>query len=702
MTLLKYILNGYGLSMLCFSLPLSAMPLTISSDVPIYYDFDQNVAVAEGNAQAELEGNAYVVADQLSYDGESMRANGNVRFSDELFVIIGDAFGYQFGDKYISGEGLKVGNRQIYGSAEKVDSYVRDGERHTELLNGHIYFGEPGPLTIHVTAKKISFAGNRTLQFTKPTFRIGKFPIATLPSYSQPIYGPPFYLRARYGHRNALGIFAEQKVLFNGNPWVRYGGTLSAYGKRGLLLGPAVELRQMRDGHRMIGKLQSGIINDSGELGKDIFHRPIDKCRYFVDSTFRYNSNGSESVRGELHLWSDPEVKRDFAENEFKKDQFPDHFIEFTSVDNSGLLSVLGRARVNDFEMAVERLPQISYHSISQPLFHGPLYRHGFIEAAHIRRKNNAARPKDEQPFPDSPFFRVDAYQGVELPIRWKSFLTVKPLAGMRVTFYDRDQLDRDYARCLWQVGGDIQINFLGQFDLSVPRWDIQGVRHICIPTLQYRYSPHCDRGRNRIFPIDDTVIGDNLPSIDLWEKRNTDALSSLNVMRIGLQNLFQTQREKMGIQNIMELDLFEDIRFNAETGERRLAELYGSLSLQPAQFCSLKLFNRINTHRKAWEEIRTVFSLHDGNIWHISFSHEYRRKQTDQYGLALHYLFNTRNWIDFMWRYDARLRNLTEQCYRISRQLSSAWVLDARLSIHTHTLHDSKWRFGMGISLNY
>lgn len=670
---------------------LSARQVKISSDEPINYDMKQGTAIARGNALIILDEESYLLADELRYDNRLVEAVGNAQLNRDHLLLVGQQINYNLNTGEMNAENIRLGLPPLYMEAEEIHSDEGD-HRVTVLRNGRIYFGEPGRYTFSILARSIKIDEVRRIHFDSASFFLGRHRLFHLAHYRQMAYSPPFYARSRYGHRHDLGFFGEHTFLGNHNEYWRLGGELDYYSQRGLLLGPALEWRGQRGSAKL--DLQGGYIHDHGNRGVDMLGKPIASDRYFIDGQYKDFLGEKWTLTSVIHGWSDSDVQRDFRMDAFINNQFPDNFFETNYVTHNGILSLLCRFQPNDFEDVVERLPDLRWDFLPRQLGRSRFYWQGFSDASFLHLKR-----QDEDRALET--YRIDNYYGLTRRLRARDWLSIAPLAGLRTTFYGRTADDRNFTRFIGQIGCDINLNLFGEFSRNRSHGPRTVLYHRLQPSIQYRYLPSFSSDKE-LLPLEDDVFDTNLPVLDLSECRNVEGDLPDHVLRFGLKNLFFLRRDGPVLRPLAELNFFSDLHLARPENGHRFSDLYTIFNVWPSQFFSFQLFNRFDVQALTLNELRICVAICDGSLWKVALSNEYLQHRTDQYRLSLHCRLNTKNWMDCLFRYDARLRNFVEQRYHFFRRLSQYWIFDSRLTVRSHARREEKFQLGFGLSFVY
>jgi hypothetical protein len=659
-------------------------PLWLVATPPVSkQDPDNSAGDAPGEAVMRLGNNAYISAGNLQYGPMRAEASDGICYGDDTLMLVGEALRGSPGDNTFVVRDIRLTNGLFCGRAKSALHTEKAGKRRIVLRHGEVYFGEPGPYTPSIFSERIIIDDMDYMRFRGATLKIGNHGIFYVPYYSTPARRAPFEARISYGRQEKLGFFGKHQFLFPAGPHARYGFAADFYTRRGILIGPALDLTHPT----LQARFRGGFIHDGHASLSGTSDSAIGKSRNFVKLRYNQTIRSNFNLCGEFSHMSDDWVLRDFRRREFLRDQFPDNFLEASYTWQNNVASVLTRVDADDNQRTVERLPQLRYERITTRLPHARAYYSGFCELAHLKLQQDGLPS----------VVRAEAYYGLDLPLKWQNFLTFKPLIGNRATLYHPLGEGADQLQNRLQIGCDLRMNFFGDWDVSLPKWELYDIRHRITPIFQYRHT--WQRKRECPVPFDMEIPNSVLPPIDLGERRDVDDNLATHVLRLGIENLFQSVKNKTHRHTFAELSFFEDLRFRNPRDGRRWSDFYTTLSLLPGDFLSMQLSSQIDLMRLIINDLHTCFSIHDAMLWRLSLSHNFFRDDSNQYGLHLHYRLNCSNLVECLWRYDVRARRLIQQHYKFRRRINNAWCWDADFAIRSKTPHADRWQISVGVS---
>ncbi len=663
----------------------------LSSDQAIVFDIASKSTIARGNATLTHQG-LTVVADEIRYFDEQNKAMavGDARMHYGDFRLVGRGLIYEVKSRKTSSEAFRLGSPPIFaegdGFSGTIDKFTAQGVT--------IYFGEPSPVGLNIRAAQATVYPKDRIEAENVTFRIGNFPIFKLPRYRQSVESLAVLLTAKLGYRDNLGAYFRTNSLFPLTENWRAGTVIDAYTARGLLIGPALEWKLREPDNQAIFQFESGFISDSGQRGRDLLRKPINKDRYFITIRHRQETGEHLSVNASIHAWSDSEVVRDFRPDRFRDHQKPDNFVETIYRGENFFLTGFVRFGPNNFQNIQERLPEIRFDWMPSPILQSGVYQS--LSASYVRLQEDAFNLQ-----PERESDRLDFFYTLYNPIEVRKWLHLLPVASARVTHYTNTLgSGGSFTRVMGELGLDVEILAHATWDYQNKILGIDGLRHLIKPVVRWRYLPGGSSGRREIIPIDREVFNTSLPPISLANIRNTDDLSDLNVVRLGIENLLQTRDDEYGSRNLAELNFYQDILFSAEKGEDEWSYFFAQMNIHPFNWFSFGLYSKIDTEQLTLQETRTRFRLSDGDTWQLSFETNNLQRQIEQYDIDFFYKFNERWAFRSRWRIDTRRNDLTEQIYAIRQRIANTWDIEYQLVFHQGSVREDDFGFNIRINL--
>lgn len=655
------LVNARNTSLL-FSLTLSislkaALP-ELSSLEPLEFDEDSQRLVARGDARLDFD-NTRIRADRISYyqNYSLADADGNVTITRDGNRLIADRLSYDGQESSFAVDVLRTGQWPYYISGVSAGGTNED----VQIQGATIYYGEPSTFGLSVDSDEVNYVNGDEGEYVSmdsATFRLGSVPVFYLPGYRHYLSNTPYLLDANAGQDSSLGYYFQTTTLFPVTPWLRAGANLDYYTARGLLAGPTAQYSYNSSTQSIVGAISTGAINDLGsssERDLDILDRQIDSDRGFAEWRHKHHIGERFTATASLSYWSDSEVTRDFRDDIYNQNERPDNFAEAVYAGDNYLVSAFGRFNVNDFQLVQERTPELRFDLLPIPIFNTGAYHQASASYVHLSEDYDDVEPLLTV---DSEADRYDFNYRIERPFLLTDWLTFTPLAGARFTQYENQEsgtyflstgteIDDSYSRDIYELGFDLEARAYANYPTINQTWDIEGLRHLVRPVVRYRYYSTPDDG-DEIAAIDRETFDLQRPILDLSDLRNVDEISDTHLVRLGVENLFQTRAEGYGSRTLAELNFYQDILFERDLSydgddEDTFNATWVELVLTPAPWLKFDLASRFETETLTLEELRTRTTITSGEVWSIGLSTDFLNKSIDQYRLDFVYRINER-----------------------------------------------------------
>lgn len=687
----------------------AALP-ELSSIEPLEFDEGAQRLVARGDARLEFD-QTRVRADRITYYQEYGLADavGNVAVTREGGRLIADRMSYDTQNSTFSVNVLRTGQWPYYISGVNAGGSTDE----MEIEGATVYYGNPSPFGLNVSSEKVEYISgeNERVKMHGATFRIGDFPFFYFPSYTYYVGTSPYYLDINGGMDSQLGTYLQTTTLFPVNSWLRVGANLDVYSKRGILAGPTAQYVYESSSQRIVGALSTGMINDNGSTDLDILNRPVDQDRAFAEWRHKHYIGERFTTTAQVSYWSDSDVTRDFREDYFNDNQSPDSFAEGVYAGDNYLISAFGRFRPNDFQIIQERLPEVRFDLLPIPVFNTGAYHRASISYARLSEdlSDNVPGTADE-----TEADRFDLTYRIERPILVKDWLTFTPLAGARLTQYDNQSmdasfpafatLDDSFTREIYEVGFDLEARAYASYPTYNKTWDIDGLRHLVRPVIRYRYFSDPE-SLNEIAAVDRATFNLNRPILDLSDIRNVDSIAETHLVRLGVENLYQTRAEGYGSRTLAALNFYQDVLFEKNTRydgdqEDTFNATWVELIINPAPWLKFDLASRFHTEELTLEELRTRTVITSGEIWELGLSTDLLNKQIDQYRLDFVYRLNERYAFLTDARFDADTGDFIRFSLGLRTRIGSTWEILYALTFREDARRESDVEFKISVKL--
>ncbi len=474
----------------------------------------------------------------------------------------------------------------------------------------------------------------------------------------------------------------------------------------------------------------------------------ISPDRYRVNFQHRIYLPGPEEstlyVDFDINKISDAFFYQDFFPDEYRVDPEPDNLVNLQKVFPRGTASLNARFRANNFYRTDTRLPEVAFDFATSPIGKTGLYYTGETSAGVYEEKLGTVErermlkdiekleakvagtlepldptdPKASEPdrirdltlveaesmlgdlknqvYGDSGFTRFDSYHQISLPQTLFGWLNVTPRAGIRATSYSdiNDSFDAEgnrvaaagsETRIAAHAGLDASFKLSKNYDqVELPRLGVHGVRHIVQPYVNYSFvsADEIDTG---IGKIDRLVPSTRLRPLDMSQFTAIDSITDWNIVRAGVSQRFQTERDGAAY-NWLELNSYFETYIDDPEFDRDFSNIYNEIVFRPVHWMSLGVDAQIPVMSDApydYTEVNTRLAFMPTDRFDFTISHR---------SLQDHPLFEDSNLLDFRAYY--RLGDRWGLSGRMRYELDDSTLEFQQYSVHYDL---NSWTAGLG-----
>jgi hypothetical protein len=356
-----------------------------------------------------------------------------------------------------------------------------------------------------------------------------------------------------------------------------------------------------------------------------------------------------------------PDFLKDYFYREYEKDAEPLSYALFHHAFPGSSFDFLAQYRANHWFDQVTKLPEARYTLPSFKIGTTPLYVESVSSIANFDKKATT----EPVSVNEENVARLDSTNRVLLPIK-VSFLQLAPYAGSRETIYDKGADGESFPiRTIFFTGVDLSTKFYRLFDINTNflGMEIDGLRHVITPMIQYNYSH------------EPTILPYDLKQID-----DIDSLEESNAIRFGLSNKLQTKRNG---QSVDLLDLFVSSAYEFkpryEDGEKsgsRLDDIFVKLKLLPFSWMRI--------------ESDAIYSAENSNLTEANYDIIFSFAEGRSFGLGQRYHKGGENQItsSFNWRLSPKWRFSSYNRYELGDNPNLVRGMAEQQYVLTRDLH--------------
>ncbi len=640
--------------------------------------------------------NAFMTADWASFDtgtGEIF-AGGNVHFwrHEQSFVseylrfnfVTGELetnFHYNYRSGRLDTGAFRMGRAPTFAEGKGLYS----AKTNTMSGSNQVYIATNAFVTaddyaqpfIKVRSRELTVVPGKYFEARDALVYVSGAPVFYFPYYHRDLTQDPNTFTLVPGYRSTFGPYllsSYNRVL---NKELDASLHLDWRDKRGLGGGPDFDYNLGRWGQ---GTLRGYFARDN-EPGLDpINGAPLPTNRERGLATYDATPFTNLTVKAQGSYQSDPYIVRDFFESQYQRNIQPNSFFDVNRYWRNWSLDVLAQPRVNAFNEAVERLPEVRLTGYRQEIFNTPFYYDSESSAGYYRRL-----------FSDTNFLsggnyaasRADSFQQITMPETLFGWLNLTPRAGGRFTYYSAASgpggTNSEEYRGVFNTGAEVSFKASRLWSTAQNKFfEVDGIRHIFEPSINYVYIPRPNVMPAQVSQFDYELTNSfHLLPLEFPAYNSIDSINSQNTIRFGLDNRLQTKR-KSEIDNLVDWSVYMDWNLRPRSDQGTFSDIYSDLTLKPKSWLTFSSQTRYDIGQGYFNLAQHRITLQPNDTWSWTVGHFYLRNGP-LFGLGDNLISSTffyklnENWGTKMVHYfDARTGTLQEQDYSIYRDLRS------------------------------
>lgn len=640
-----------------------------------------NMATATNGVTIKYGENVVLTANRASINETTgdVFADGEVRMQRDEQTWIGEHLHYNYKTDVTDGKWFRTGKTPMFASGESFR-----GEHANDRSNA-VYYATNGFITPddywrpteRVRAKHIKIVPGKYFEARDATFYLGNVPVFYTPYYRHSLEQNDNSLDLIPGYRSEFGPY-----LLAGYHWYlnsELNGVLHLdwREKRGIGEGPDFNYNL---GTLGAGTLKGYYANDH-EPGLDpITNLPLPEHRYRLYFSYDAELQTNLDVKSQVAYQSDPYIVRDFFESQYTKDIQPNTLVDADKMWRNWSLDALAQPRVNAFDETVERLPEVRLWGFRQQILDTPLF---YESQSSIGYFDHLFSDTNSPPIPGFAASRADTFHQITLPETLFGWLNVVPRAGGRFTYYSAASgpgaTTTNEYRGVFNTGAEISFKASRVWKgVHNDFFDVDGLRHIIEPSINYVYIPRPNVLPSQIpqFDYEETNSLRMLP-IDFPDYNAIDSINAQNTIRWGLDNRLQTKRNGQ-IDELAGLSVYMDWHLRPNSEQSTFSDIFTTFTLKPRSWLTFESDTRYSIEQGNFNLAQNRFTFQPNNTWSWTVGNFFLRstpsfgRGNDLFTSVFFYRFNE-NWgTRFMHYFDAKTGTLQEQDYSIYRDLRS------------------------------
>jgi len=562
----------------------ATIPVEINADQT---SFESGLAVAKNNVVIH-HGETVVYCDYAQYnpDTHDVLVLGNVRIYRNGQLFTGDRAVYNLETKKLTAADFKA---DIYPEAAEADTITSLGPPGAyRVTNGIFTTSDNSKPDYYLHAKGARIYEGDRIILTDVSVYVGRTPIMWYPYVYQSLNKNQGFTVIP-GYTSEFGAYLRGKYTFPITQDIGATFNLDLMSKRGVGLG----LKSIWGGGDTKdttewGRFRAYFVHDSDSSlnTTSLARETVPSQRYRIslqDRTYL-----SEDIYSSINInkLSDARFLQDFVPGEFRTDPNPDNMVSLTKWNEDYAITLTGRKGLNNFFDSTDRLPELAFDGKIRPLF-GDSGLNYVADASVGEYRRSFAK---DSLFPSYQTFRADAFLQIEYPRTYFGWLSVVPSVGIRETYYNstgqffetpttKDETLGDGTTVA--AGTNVPVLFKGgstartvfnadlQSSFKISKaWEqvqsrslgLDGLRNVIQPYFDLSYVV-TSKNPNDLLQFDRINPSTQRAPIDFPEFNSVDAIENWAILRLGVNNRFQTRRDNQTI-NWLEINTYFDINF--------------------------------------------------------------------------------------------------------------------------------------------
>jgi LPS-assembly protein len=530
----------------------------VSGESGVVYDLRTGLATATNGAIVKY-GDSVLTAQRLEWNQDSGEAlaEGNVLIERNEQIWAGERIRYNFKTHEIQAEQFRTGKSPVFAGGQGLHADLTNGVY--AATNGYITSDDIAKPAIKIRASYIKIIPGEKIIAHNAFLYLGGVPVFYFPFYSRKLGPGANDLNFIPGYRSKFGPFLLGSYTWFLNEELDGIMHVDYRERRGLGAGPDFNYHLGRWGE---GTLKYYYLHDEDPAAGGLTNVSLLDNRQRLYFSYQSAPATNLEIKALARYQNDFGVVRDFFEGEYRQNPQPNSFLDVHKFWDNFSLEAYAQPRVNDFYETVERLPDVRLTGFRQQLGPTPLYYESESSAGYYRRRFAETNGPAPENFAAA---RADTFHQLLLPHTFFGWLNVTPRVGGRFTYYSKatgEGATTDAAsRGVFNTGAEVSFKASRVWPgVQSKALEMDGLRHIVEPSINYVFVPSPTRSTNELPPFDYELPSLRLLPIDFPDYNAIDSIDSQNVMRFGLHNKLQTKRQGR-IEDLVNWDLYTDWR---------------------------------------------------------------------------------------------------------------------------------------------
>jgi LPS-assembly protein len=652
--------------------------------------------------------NTTLMADKVSYNAQTgiATADGHVIVEQSGMMWVGNHVRYNSKTHLIESGAFRAGKLPVYAQGDWEQANLTN--KTYTATNIYVTSDNIAKPDYYVKASRMTVVPGKYIEAWNAVLYVKGVPIFYYPYYRRNLGLHANTFTAQPGDDSTFGPF----VLGTYSWWLNDNADgkihLDYRGLRGVGVGPDLNLHLDRWGEAQFKYyyLYDQDPNKSIENNtnyQDFGPIPHNRQRFYMG--WQATPSTNLNLKAMVNYQSDQLVLHDFFQGDYAENPQPNTFVEGNKYWDNWSLDALTTPRINSFFDQVERLPDVQLNGLRQQVLTTPVYYESQSSAGYYQRYFAATNTLFGAPSNTPAAFnapRLDTFQQLLLPQTFFGWLNVTPRVGGRVTWYGPETgpagTNAVATRYVLNTGLDTSFT-LSQLwpDATNGLFDVDGLRHIIVPSLSYAFIPQPNVAAPNLPQFDTLLSSLMVLPIEFPDYNDIDAIERQNVIRFGIRNTLQTRRDGQ-LDNLLDWNLMLDwnLNPNGQTNsvflqpQKTFDDLYSDLIFKPRSWITFQSQMRYDINDAHLNLSFNQIALTPNDRWSLGVGHWYLRNGFVDAGAniisgSLYYRLNE-NWgLHAMEYFNAQNGRLQEQYYGVYRDMRS-WTVALTFRVINNT----------------
>lgn len=620
----------------------------------VEYSIDGMRVIAKGDVVITFQ-EATLTCDMVEFhrDTKIAYANGHVRLVTTQGEISGDALTYNFETMKGDFNSAHVISQPFYGHGKHVKKIE---ENQIVMEDAYITTCDHDKPHYSFKSKKVDVYPGDKMVARNIRVALGKLPVMFIPRFTQNLKDKKPRVILTPGYDSDWGAFLLSQWRFYLGENVKGTVHLDYRERKDFASGIDLDYKTKHWGE---GILRTYYMNERAITSSRFYQeRPtptVERERYKAEWRHKWQIDNKTNAIMQYYRLSDSDVLNDYFESEHDADSSPDSFFLMTRALLKGTLSVRTDFRVNRFEGALERLPEVRYTLANQPLGKTGLYFKDTTTYSNLI--NKSAAPSEVR----QKTMRLDTDNELSYPMKL-GFIEAKPFMGAQHTYYSRAKSKDDYdsIRGIFRTGVSLSTKFYKIVDIETDFWgaDIERMRHIVTPSVLYEYTAP---------PTIASSVFDSFDGIDSQTNKHSINLS--------LENKFQLKRNGKTVEFLRAI-IATDFRLKEDPARVGFDQITTDVDFRPTDWLTMYFDSSYDTRTDKLDTANFDMYINGGDRWALGIGKRFNNAVDDQLTAEFRYKINSKWAFRMLERYDLESGTQKEQEYVLTRDLH-AWEMD-------------------------